>query len=145
MPTGGLPSHHCHIAVGLLTPCSLKKSWIINFCKFFVIIFKTINQKEQQQQNFEIWKSRHAKFTWDHFIKSLLKYSFSRGGQIRSTVTRYFFSTVIGNVGTFLKKYHFRYRCYFFNTFIAVLGTFVWNGIKAIQKDFKLQRSQGRI
>ena len=36
-----------------LTPHSLKKLWISNFCKFFVIIFKTINQKEQQQQNFE--------------------------------------------------------------------------------------------
>ena len=29
------------------------------------------------------------------------------GGQYRGTVTRYFFSTVIGNVGTFSKKYRF--------------------------------------
>ena len=64
-----------------------------------------------------------------------------RGGQYRGTVTRYFFITVVGNVGAFLKKYRFWYRCYFFSTFTAVFGTFVWNGIKAIQKELKLQRS----
>ena len=53
----------------------------------------------------------------------------------RGTVTRYFFSTIIGNVGTFSKKYRFWYRRYFFSTFTAVLGTFVLNGIKAIQKE----------
>ena len=36
-----------------------------------------------------------------------------RGGQYRGTVTRYFFSTVIGNVSTFSKKYRFWYRRYF--------------------------------
>ena len=50
----------------------------------------------------------------------------------RGTVTRYFFSTVIGNFRTFSKKYRFWYRRYFFSTFTAVLGTFVWNGIKTI-------------
>ena len=64
-----------------------------------------------------------------------------RGGQYRGTVTRYFFSTAIGNVGTFSKKYRFWYRRYFFSTFTAVLGTFVGNGIKAIQKELKLRRS----
>ena len=43
-----------------------------------------------------------------------------RGGQYRGTVTRYFFSTVIGNVGTFSKKYRFWYRRYFFSAFTVV-------------------------
>ena len=60
----------------------------------------------------------------------------ARGGQYCGTVTRYFFSTVIGNVGTFSKKYRFWDRRYFFSTFAAVLGTF-----KAIQKELKLWRS----
>ena len=77
MTTGRLPSHYCHIALGLLTPHSLKKSWIVSGCKFFVIVFKAIIQKEQQMQDFENWKSCHAEFTWNHFIKSLLKCSFT--------------------------------------------------------------------
>ena len=56
-------------------------------------------------------------------------------------VTRYFFSYVTGNVGTFSKKYRFWYRRYFFSTFTAVLSTLVWNEIKAIQKELKLRRS----
>ena len=38
---------------------------------------------------------------------------FPRGGQYRGTVTRYFFSTVVGTVSTFSKKYRFRHRRYF--------------------------------
>ena len=64
-----------------------------------------------------------------------------RGGQYRGTVTQYFFSTVIDNVGTFSKKYRFWYRRYFFSTFTAVLGTFAWNGIKDIQKELILRRN----
>ena len=62
----------------------------------------------------------------------------SRDGQYRGTVTRYFFSTVIGNLSTFSKKYRFWYRRYFFSTFTAVLGTFVWKEIKAIQKKVEI-------
>ena len=69
MTIGRLPLHHCNTALGLLTLHYHNKSWIIfAFCKFFVIIFKTINQKEQQQQNFVVRKSCHAEFTWNHFI-----------------------------------------------------------------------------
>ena len=67
--------------------------------------------------------------------------SVNKGEQYRGTATRCFFSTVIGDVGTFSKKYRFWYRRYFFSTFTAVLGTFVRNGIKAIQKELKLRKS----
>ena len=40
-------------------------------------------------------------------MQQVFKYITIRGGQYRGTVTRYFFSTVTGNVGTFSKKYRF--------------------------------------
>ena len=44
MIKGRLPSHHCHIAVGLLTPHSLKKSFkfVADFLNFVQNIFDTV-------------------------------------------------------------------------------------------------------
>ena len=39
------------------------------------------------------------------------------GRKYRGTVTRYFFSTVIGTVDTFKKMYRFWYRRYFLDRF----------------------------
>ena len=49
MTAGRLSSYHCHIALGLQTPHSLKKSGIINFCKFCVIILRQLLRKNNSK------------------------------------------------------------------------------------------------
>ena len=59
MSTGRLPSLHFHIARGLLTPHSLKKSWITNFLQVFLSmqLIKKNNSKTLRFKNHEIIKS----------------------------------------------------------------------------------------
>ena len=47
MTTGRLPSHHCHIARGLLTLILSIGHELLVFASFFVNIFKTIYQKKK--------------------------------------------------------------------------------------------------
>ena len=60
------------------------------------------------------------------YLQTLKVYflNFNRVGQYRGSVTRYFFSTVIGTVGTFKKMYRFWYRRYFLDRFTRYFGNF---------------------
>ena len=53
----------------------------------------------------------------------------------RGTVTRYFFSTVIGTVDTFQKMYRFWYRRYFLDRFTRYFGNFFLSKLRKAQSE----------